>query len=889
MTSPPANGAAPGAVAAGYHELFERSEQIAELRELFLGVNAGAGGRLVFVSGDAGIGKSALVRRFCAEHAHSARVVWGCCDALRPARPLGPLADIAESTDGELGAVVARAGRPHEVVSAWLGELRGRHPTVAVLEDVHWADEATLDLLVVLGRRVELAPALVVATFRDSELDRGHPLRVVLGGLATSPAVRRLQIPPLSIDTTRALATRHGMDGDDLHRKTGGNPFFVTEVLAADGSGVPRTVRDAVLARAATLTPAAQNTLEAVAVAPPRAELWLLDALDSKAVASLDECLASGMLHDDGHGVRFRHELARLAFEESIAPDRRVTLHRRTVEALESPQAVQPDLARLAYHAERAGRPELVLRFAPEAGERASRLGAHREAAAQYERALAHGDGRNHGLPVERRVDLLERWAYECYVTDNLGDAVNGRRQALDYYRNLRDARKQGDQLRWLSRLSWLLGKHDDADREARAAADMLEGERPGVELAMAYSNLSQLRMLAWDAGGSLTWGLRAIRLAKAIDDTPTVVHALTNVGAAELLSGAERGRERLARALETALEHGLEDHAARAFFNLGIVGVQRRAYDLVDHYLDAGSAYADAHGLIAPGYHMLAWRARAELDRGRWAKAAELAGRVLGESGGVPPVRIPALIVLQLVRARCGEPGAGKLLAEARALTGGKGAPQDRVPLVAAVAEAAWLRGDPGAAITETEQAYQSVLPLGNTWATGELATWLNRLGAPVDPPPAAAEPYALELSGQWRRAAERWDALGCPYESALALAGGDEAALREGLCRLQELGAAPAAKLVARRLREHGARGLPRGHQRAARHNAARLTYRELEVLTLMAQGLRNAEIAGRLFVSAKTVDHHVSAVLRKLGAQSRGEASAKARDLGLLETDR
>lgn len=884
MSPSPAGEAASRAGTAGSVELLERSGQLTELRELFLGVDAGAGGCLVFVTGEAGVGKSALVRKFCDEHAHLARIQWGCCDAFLPARPLGPVSDIAEAIGGRLATLVARtppAPRPHEVVSAWLAELDGV-PAVAVLEDVHWADEATLDLLEVLGRRIHRAPAFVIATLRDDELPRGHQLRAVLGGLATTAAVHRLQVPPLSITGTRHLAARSGMDGDELHRKTGGNPFFVTEILAANETGVPRTVRDAVLARAGQLSAAAQAALETVAVVPPRATLWLLEALDRDAVSSLDECVGSGMLTEDSTGVAFRHELARLAVENSIPPARRLALHRRTVTALAAPPSGQLDLARLAYHAERAGRPELVSEFAPPAGDQAASLGAHREAAAQYGRALSAGDG----LTLRRRAELLERWAYECYVTHELGDAVAGRRQAHACYRDLGDPRKQGDQLRWLSRLYWLLGRYAEADREGRAAVEVLEGLAPGAELAMAYSNLSQLRMLEWDASGSLTWGLRAIRLAKTLDDSATLVHALTNVGAAELVSGADRGRERLERALDMAVQQNLDEHVVRACFNLGVAGVQRRAYDLGEHYLSRGSAHADARGLVGPSWNLLAWRARMELDQGRWARAGELAGRVLARSHAVPPLRVPAGIVLGLVRTRRGEPGGGRLLDDARSVTGPRGAPQDRVPLAAAIGERAWLRGDPNGAVAEALQAYESVLTTGNDWATGELALWLHRLGATPDPPPEAALPYALELAGEWRRASECWDALGCPYEAALALAAGDETALRESLRRLQELGASPAANLVARRLREHGARGLPRGHQRAARRNPAHLTRREQEILVLMAQGMRNAEIAQRLFVSAKTVDHHVSSVLRKLGARSRGEASAKARQLGLLE---
>lgn len=171
-----------------------------------------------------------------------------------------------------------------------------------------------------------------------------------------------------------------------------------------------------------------------------------------------------------------------------------------------------------------------------------------------------------------------------------------------------------------------------------------------------------------------------------------------------------------------------------------------------------------------------------------------------------------------------------------------------------------------------------------------GELAYWRWQAGILEEIPPGAAEPYALRIAGDWAQAAEFWTQIGCPYEAALALAeADDDDQLRRALEELHTLGARPAAAIIARRLRKRGARGLPRGPRPATRRNPANLTPRELEVLALVAQGLRNAEIGERLFLSAKTVDHHVSAILRKLGVRTRGEASAEAVRLGLVGQDR
>ncbi|MGH3104391.1 MAG: ATP-binding protein, partial [Gaiellaceae bacterium] len=419
-----------------------------------------AGGRLVLLGGEAGAGKTALLRRFLSEQAE-ARVLWGACDALFTPRALGPLLAIAERTGGAVQELVERGARPHDVAAALLDELRRESPTVVVLEDVHWADEATLDVLRLVGRRIEGAPALVVASFRDDELDRGHPLRIVLGELASSPATRRVALPPLSVDAVRTLAEPHGVDADELYRTTAGNPFFVTEVLAARSTEIPPTVRDAVLGRVARLDPAARSLLEAVAVATPHAELWLLEELADD-LQRLDECLASGMLVADDGAVRFRHELARLAVESSVAPHRARALHREAVRVLTAP-GLDPDAARIVHHAEAAGEGEAVLAFAPAAAERAARVSAHREESAQYACALRLAAN----APPERRAELLERYSYACYLSEQLDDALVARSEAVELRRALGDRLREGDSLRWRGRLLWCVGRVAEAERTA--------------------------------------------------------------------------------------------------------------------------------------------------------------------------------------------------------------------------------------------------------------------------------------------------------------------------------------------------------------------------------------------------------------------------------------
>ena len=862
--------------------LLEREPALDALGGWFAEARAGRG-RVVLVGGEAGVGKTTLVNEFSARHGQTGRILRGACDALTTPRPHGPLADVAPALGGRLDQLLRQEASREVLFSTLLERLLAAPvATVLVIEDVHWADEATLDLLRFLARRLGPAPTMLVVTYRDDEVGPLHPLRLVAGDLATSALVRRLRLAPLSRQGVAVLAGPHGVDPDALYQTTGGNPFFVTEVLAADDAALPATVVDAVLARAARLSPPARKVLDAAAVVAPPVKTWLLAEAAAAAPDHVDECVAAGMLREQAGGVAFRHELARLAVERALAPGRRADLHGRALAALLAQPGASPDPARLAHHAEEAGDATAVLQHAPAAARRAAALGAHREAAAQYARALRFAGG----MAPAPLAELLERHAYECYLTDRHDDAATSRRRALGCWQALEDRRREGDTLRWLSRLAWLQGRHRDAQRAGREAVELLEGLPPSPELALAYSNLAQLGMLADDVDEAVAWGGRAIALAESLGQAEILAHALNNVGSAEWQAGRPTGRPTLERSLALAQAHNLEEHVARAYTNLASVALHQRAYALASRYRDEGIRYCTERDLDTWGLAMLADQAQTDFEQGRWTEATDNVEAVLRDPRTSPPSRIDALTVLGRVRARRGDPGVWPPLDEALALGTGTGELQRLGPVATARAEAAWLGNDPAVARAVVEDVLGLAERVeGQAWLTGELAFWRWRLGGPDRLPEGAAEPFVLQVAGDWGAAAERWRALGCPYEAAGALADSDqERPLRTALAELQRLGARPLAAAVARKLRELGVRGLARGPRPSTRANPANLTARETEVLALVTEGLRNADIAQRLFVSPKTVDHHVSAILAKLGVQNRAEAAKAAARLGI-----
>jgi DNA-binding CsgD family transcriptional regulator/tetratricopeptide (TPR) repeat protein len=836
-------------------------------------------GRLVLVAGEAGIGKSALVEQLHHD-LPDARWWWGACDGLFTPRPLGPLFDLAAQLGGELGELCRAGAAREELFRALLAQVSEPGMlNVLVVEDVHWADEATVDLLRFLGRRLWDAPVLLIATYRGEDLAAGDPLRAALGEIARQRSTRRMDLAALSAGAVAVLAGGTGLDAAELYRLTAGNPFYVTEVVQAGLGVVPPSARDAVLARAARLGVGSREVLDVAALTGARVELDLLESITGCRPAAVDEVLASGLLAEDDRWLRFRHEIARLAVAQAVPARRRTAAHARILDGLGSLSC--GDDARMAFHAEAAGDQQAVLHHAPRAARHAAELGAHREAAAQFERALRFASGADPGMAA----GLYDELGLELRLVGRYQGAVDADEQALGLWRQAGDRLHEGGTLRNLSYALLWMGRGPDAVVAAEAAVTVLEPLGPTAWLARAYARLAAIRMLFSEYQAAIELAVRAQAMAEPLGALDALSEALNTQGVSVARMGGE-GTGYLGRSLDVALSAGLDSEVGRAFSNLyGMYAGQRRFAE-AERYFTEGVAYCDEHDVGSHAGFLRGARAMALGRTGRWDEAVTLSTELLASADLSPLYRLCPLHVLGVIRARRGEPGVWEYLDEAAAVADASAQPQWIIPVRLARIEAYWLRGEQHLAAQEAELADDAQVG-SDGWERGEIAVWVRRTGSPRPPRRELAGPYRLQVAGESAEAARELSSLGCPYEAALALHdASDHAALRQALELFAGLGAPAAAQLTRHKMRQLGIRSIPAGPRTATRADPLGLTRREREVLGLICAGHSNAEIAGKLVLSTRTVDHHVSAVLAKLGAPTRGAAAAHAARLGLAD---
>jgi len=855
--------------------LLEREEQLTNLRQALADAGRGSGS-LVLIAGEAGSGKTALVRVFVANLGESVLAIEGACDPLTTPRPLSPLFDFAADPEAGLSDLMDGDREPIVVFHDLLERLRKTiRPVVMVIEDVHWADAVTLDLLRFLGRRVGDTKALVVCTYRDDEVGPDHPLRPVLGQLIPLETTARLPVPPLSLQAIETLAHDKGVDAEDLHRLTDGNAFFVTEVLAG-GKGLPDTVQDAVLSRVARLEPGARRVVEGVSIAPRSLPVSDAVALVGGRHGDVDESLSAGVLLGDGRTLRFRHELARSAVEESIPPARRLSLHRRMLALLH--EEASPDVSRMAHHAIAAHDSELIAMHAPPAARAAAQKGAHKEAVSFLEAAIEHGAG---SLDPDDVMDMRVGLSFQLGIVDRQEEARDQAQLAVDFFRETENRAALAMALDRRAAAQWRLHDRPGTRKTVDEAIELLTPLGPSRDLAYLLYHSAHFHMLARHGEQAAEINERATSVATEVGADDVLWMAEMMSGTIKIVCGeAIEGLEIIRQTVAKAEKNGDLLGKGVALSMLGSGGGEVRLYESALEALEEGIEHELTTDQDYSAAYSRAWQARIAFEQGRCDDAVERAELVFRTSPSRAGIAMTtATGALGRVRVRRGDPRAKELLEEL--LEGQEAHEIQHVwSPICGLAEHHWLAGNHDEMVGVLSRGYQRAMDTDSEWARGELGFWMWMAGAIDGPPDNSAEPFRLQVSGDWQGAADLWRQIGCPYEVGLALLDGDAEAQLKALEIFDDLGARPITDLARSRLRDEGVESIPRGPMRATRAHPAGLTNRQAEVLELMAEGMSNAEIADTLYIAKKTVEHHVSAIFSKLGVDSRTKAVVAAR---------
>lgn len=880
--------------------LIEREQPLKEL--LDLAHNAASGrGAIALVGGEAGIGKTSVLEEMRLRAGAGCTVIWGGCDALFTPRALGPIHDMAHALGSEVKNLLADGGQSSQLFAAVLRQIEiSRDATILVFEDVHWADHATLDFLKYIGRRMSMLRALLVISFRSDEISADHSLTQVLGELPPS-CTHRIELLALTPEGVLALGAPVGYDDEELYEITGGNPFFVTELLACREDfhqSIPASVKDAVSSRLNRLVSAEREFLETISVMPGSVPRHVLQPLFGENAETLAmACVGRTLLMQDvNRALRFRHELARLATLSRVSATRQRAIHARVLDALLAPTGPRPTLDQLVHHAAGALDASKVLQYAPQAASAAAAVGAHREAAAHLATALRFIDE----AEPEVAAQLYEDWAYEAGLALRINDEVlEARRHAITLWRALGRMDKVGDNLRWLSRLHWYRGEAAEASHFADEAVRVLESTPPSSERAMAYSLRSQLHMLNDQMDEAVEWGQRALELAAEFNDNEVRVHALNNIGTAQIFRDQPEGIELLEESLELALQAGRHEHAARVYTNLAEYGVEFRNFELAERIISDGIAFDTQHDLDSWTHYLVGRLAQLRMEQGRLRDAETIARGVLQLDRLTLLMKLPALLVLVRVSLRRGKPDGRELAARALQDAIATDESQYVVPARFGLIEAAWLHDMPELATDHLDSLARLGVGQMHTWNVGEAVVWARRFGfeLPDEFHVELPAPFAIEVQGNVEVAADAWEKLGAPYNAAVTLMNSQAGHTATDLARAIKLFDATDASAAATKCRNLArslghAKHMPRarrGPYQAAKNHPLGLTRREQTILALVANGATNRDISEALARSQRTIEHHVSSVLSKLNVSSRMEAMLRVQNEPWLLPDK
>jgi DNA-binding CsgD family transcriptional regulator/tetratricopeptide (TPR) repeat protein len=863
--------------------LLERDNFIALLQARLQSTADGEGGHCVFVRGEAGMGKTALVKTFCKQQQKQIRILQGACDGLFTPRPLAPLYDVLWQLNPARWPEPPTLADRSVLFASFHQEIAALiEPVILFFEDIHWADEGTLDFIKFFGRRIDQLPCLFILTYRDNEIDQKHPLHHVLAQLPVD-SYTKLSLGPLSKQAVMQMAGPKGYSGEDVYRISGGIPFYVREILASYSPGVPDNIKDAILSVYDKLDEGSRNAWDLFSIIPEGLELDKFRKLKEALKGAINHCFSIAVIVVQNDKVIFKHELYRRTIEESLTVFRRMELNKMILDLFLESFEARGEIERILHYAKNADDRSLVFQYAPLAARKAALMGAHRQAAQLFLTALEY-------IPSEptELQSLYEAYAYECYLSNQIKEAIAYTEKVLTIWTAQNQIEKIAATLQFLSRLWWFAGNRKHAEDYAWQAIEMLKDQPSSATRAMALSNVSQLKMLSDEPIECTKWGEEAIAMAKALNNQQILAHALNNVGTAQLLMETEdeRGMEQLLESLEIALQYNYDEHAARAYTNLGSSLVKKKNFPTALEMLNAGIRYCEERDLDSWTSYMLSWKARLYFEAGQWIAAEDIAGKLFEDFNQPPITRITIAVVLARIYMRQGSKDVTPYLAEAKKMAFDTMELQRIIPVMVALLEYEWLKPSAGIDTGDLEKCLVLLKRTGRPAEKNELAFWLTRTGRTALLLSDVPSEYNGRSKATSTQAAASWEEKGCRYEQALLLFDGDETAKKKAISIMYELGAVVTAEKMKQEMRDLGITQIPRGIRASTRSNAGLLTSREMDVLLLLQDKLVNRQIAEQLYISPKTVDHHISSILFKLGADSRTTAVENAIRMGLIK---
>ncbi len=857
-------------------ELIERAEFLTSLQTKFETV-AKTEGHCILLTGESGIGKTSLVKAFCNEIKDDFEIYQGTCDALFTPRPLAPLYDIALQIGNGLRINAGDTADRTGIFASFFHEFSNHEKAfVIVFEDIHWADEATLDFIKFLARRITRLKCFFILTYRDNEIPLHHPLRNVLGQLP-SGSFTRIQLNPLSKEAVHKMAKEKGYNGEDVYSIAGGNPFYVTEILASYSHGIPESIKDSVLSVYNGTEERTKQIWDLLSVIPVGLELKYLEKFEPQYAPAIEACLEAQIILVKEGSIFFKHELYRRAVETFLSPLKRISLNKKILDLLREDFEQNGDIERIIHHAKNANEHEFVVQYSPLAARQAAIVGAHTEAAKLYLSAIEFYQGKDKDLLLQ----FYEGYAYECYLTNQNKEAIIYSSKSLELWKEKNNVVKIGVCLRFLSRLWWLDGVVKKAESYALQAIESFNDQPSSPAKAMALSNMSQLKMLLDQPTESITWGEQAIAIAKELGDEESLAHALNNVGSVymNMPASGQKGIELLQQSLEIALRRSFHEHAARAYSNMGSNALKMKNYAFAKKILDEGIKYCEERDLDSSRAVKLSLRSLLNLETGCWNEAYLIADDLLKNENHLTSFIIVLLTVKGTILMRRGDPDAYSFLLEAATKAFESTELQRIVPILVALLEYEWLTGKPVIKTTDLDRCKAKIDQSMYTIEKNEFVFWLQKTRNQGLVLADVYEGYDVSSEQKAQHASALWKKAGCPYTQALTLFEGNEDDKRNAIKIVHELGADAVYEKMKLEMRNSGIKSIPRGIRKSTQSNPAFLTGRELDVLQLLKEGMQNKEIAAGLFISAKTVDNHISSILYKREVNSRTKAVNEA----------